>query len=268
VQFHPHEPLTSNGAERYAWDSLKTAFRDDPCGVCYYRYHIFPRGRGRHRQPDILLLHPGLGVLALECKGCRIDNILSIDGSSWRMQGWYEETETPLLQAEDQMFAVKNRFEDLRETRGLLSYHFAVALPFVSRTEWVGRGLPQLTGPVILLKDDLRPASIRESLGRVAAQHPQRPLSSEQWEQVASVLRGILPGVSPRPVPAGTAPESPVRLLRAIEEKLRVLDQDQNRVAFQVPDGPQRVRGLAGTGKTVLFTQRAAKMSWEDFLSS
>jgi superfamily I DNA and RNA helicase len=260
MEFCPHEPLTSNSAERYTWDSLKTAFREDPQGIAYYRYQIFPRGRQSHREPDILLLHPGLGVYVLECKGCRIDNVLALDGSAWRMQNWHEETETPLLQAEDQMFAVKNRYEDRRETRGLLSFHFAVALPFITRAEWEARGFHRLTDPAVLLRDDLKPGAFRESLRRLAAHRPQQPLSPEQWEQVTMVLRGILPGESPRPVPTGTAPGSPVRLLRAVEEQLKVLDQEQNRVAFQVPDGPQRVRGLAGTGKTVLFAQRAAKM--------
>jgi len=42
------------------------------------------------------------------------------------------------------------------------------------------------------------------------------------------------------------------------------LDETQRRVAMQVPDGPQRIRGLAGTGKTVILSMKAA-LAHKDF---
>ncbi|WP_254921333.1 hypothetical protein [Nodularia sp. NIES-3585] len=36
------------------------------------------------------------------------------------------------------------------------------------------------------------------------------------------------------------------------------LDEQQKQVSSTIPDGPQRIRGLAGSGKTVTFGQRAA----------
>ena len=36
------------------------------------------------------------------------------------------------------------------------------------------------------------------------------------------------------------------------------LDEIQRQVAMQIPDGPQRIRGLAGTGKTVILSMKAA----------
>ena len=58
MEFHPHEPFDTNQGQRKVWDSLKEAFAKDE-GVAYYRYPIFSRTR-RRREPDILLLHPGL----------------------------------------------------------------------------------------------------------------------------------------------------------------------------------------------------------------
>src|SRR5262245_13235823 len=113
MEFHPHEAPDNNSAQRYVWDSLKKAFHDEP-GVAYYRYHIFPRNRLRRREPDVLLLHLALGLFILECKGCRISNIAAINGCEWRMHDWYEEVETPLQQAEDQMFAVKALYDERR----------------------------------------------------------------------------------------------------------------------------------------------------------
>lgn len=42
------------------------------------------------------------------------------------------------------------------------------------------------------------------------------------------------------------------------------LDEIQRQVAMQIPDGPQRIRGLAGTGKTVILSMKAA-MVHKDF---
>lgn len=65
---------------------------------------------------------------------------------------------------------------------------------------------------------------------------------------------------SSRAIPTDTAPDNPVRVIQNLEARLKYLDEKQQKVAFEIPDGPQRIRGLAGTGKTVLFAKRIAKM--------
>jgi superfamily I DNA and RNA helicase len=258
MQFHPHEAFDSNRAQRHVWDNLKLAFPDDE-GVAYYRYPIFARGT-RRREPDILLLHPTLGLWVIECKGCRIENVAAIEGNCWVMANWHEENETPLAQAEDQMFAVKNRYDERRETRNVVACNFCVALPFVTRAQWQEKGFDRLTEGVVLLKEDLYPGAIRDTLARNAEGNAQKPLTPEQWQWATAVLRGELPSAPPRPVATGTPQDSPVRVIREIEVRLKVLDDDQQKVAHEIPDGPQRVRGLAGTGKTVLFARRTAKI--------
>jgi superfamily I DNA and RNA helicase len=47
-------------------------------------------------------------------------------------------------------------------------------------------------------------------------------------------------------------------ILRQIELEIANLDQWQKRAAIETPDGPQRVRGLAGSGKTVVLALKAA----------
>jgi hypothetical protein len=114
MDFCPNEPFDNNSAQHYVWGSLKAAFEDDP-GVRYYRFPIFVRGAPR-REPDVLLLHPDLGLWVIECKGCRIENVAELRGHEWLMRDWHDEVERPLLQAEDQMFALKHRYDERRET--------------------------------------------------------------------------------------------------------------------------------------------------------
>lgn len=57
--------------------------------------------------------------------------------------------------------------------------------------------------------------------------------------------------------------DSKLALLRKVDDKIKAFDLQQHRVAVQTPSGPQRIRGLAGTGKTVVLAQKAAYMHVE-----
>jgi len=69
--------------------------------------------------------------------------------------------------------------------------------------------------------------------------------------------------VEPPVILEDTPSDSPLRVISEIESELGTLDSIQQEIAFQAPDGPQRLRGLAGTGKTVTLAQRAAKIHIE-----
>jgi superfamily I DNA and RNA helicase len=66
-----------------------------------------------------------------------------------------------------------------------------------------------------------------------------------------------------REIPEGTPDNSPIRVIHHLESCLKTLDEQQQEIAFKYPNGPQRLRGLAGTGKTILLAKRAAKIHYE-----
>lgn len=47
-------------------------------------------------------------------------------------------------------------------------------------------------------------------------------------------------------------------ILKKIEKEIANLDQYQKKAAIETPDGPQRIRGLAGSGKTIVLALKAA----------
>lgn len=47
-------------------------------------------------------------------------------------------------------------------------------------------------------------------------------------------------------------------VIRQIEKNIANLDQWQKKAAIEAPDGPQRIRGLAGSGKTIVLALKAA----------
>lgn len=53
-------------------------------------------------------------------------------------------------------------------------------------------------------------------------------------------------------------PDSKGAKIKQIEKEIANLDEWQKKAAYEVPDGPQQIRGLAGSGKTVVLALKAA----------
>jgi hypothetical protein len=50
------------------------------------------------------------------------------------------------------------------------------------------------------------------------------------------------------------------KILHEIDSQIAVWDQEQKRAALYILDAPQRIRGLAGSGKTIVLAMRAARI--------
>lgn len=261
MKFNPNYPNDNNKGQRQLWQALKAAFERDE-GVAYYRYPIYAKsGRGRS-EPDFLMVHRKYGIWILECKGCLIGNIGAIEGHDWQMRDWYSESMSPINQVEAQFFEVKTLVERDPTLRSLrIPFEYRVVLPFVTKSQWAAAAYdrhPSTMG-VVWVDEDIAAASFRELVkGATSKYMPE--LSDEHWARLLQAFRGVVSDEEPRqPVP-NSPPVSPSRLIHAVENRLRVLDEKQDRIAQEVPEGPQRLRGLAGSGKTVLLARRVAQM--------
>ena len=68
--------------------------------------------------------------------------------------------------------------------------------------------------------------------------------------------------------PIAKNPSSKGSILKKIESEIANLDSWQKAAAIETPDGPQRIRGLAGSGKTIVLALKAAylhgaKQDWK-----
>ncbi len=253
-----------NHAEQATLQALRAALIDDE-GIGYHRYPIFSADRSR-REPDLMLLHREWGLYVIECKGCRIHNIVRIDGQRWEMADWHSPYETPYSQGEDQLFSILGRFQSERSLRRgrtgtILQGHVFIALPFISRAEWELKGLhlSPAAPTTIIFEDDLAPERLRQRLQQVPAEERQEPLTDDQWQTALGILRGD-PVLRRETRPEVARPASKAAMLREVEQQIQGIDQQQQKVAIQIPPGPQRLRGLAGSGKTVVMCMRAAHM--------
>lgn len=74
-----------------------------------------------------------------------------------------------------------------------------------------------------------------------------------------SVLQGVPVLRKPiRPEPSDC--KAKAYFLREVERQMMSIDREQSKVAIQIPSGPQRIRGLSGSGKTIVMCMKAAWM--------
>lgn len=102
------------------------------------------------------------------------------------------------------------------------------------------------------------------------------PLNREQWQLLLAVIAGT-PIFKPRPRRffLNQQPTAPLTnlvsshlanyttraaVLANLQQQFSQLDLQQERIGKQIPPGPQRIRGIAGSGKTVVLCQKAALM--------
>jgi hypothetical protein len=171
------------------------------------------------------------------------------------------------------MWAVLGKFRNessLRRGRqDSIQGHIFIALPFITRAQWRNKGLDlsPASPTTIIFADELEPDVLRKRLQEIPAEERQGPLTGEQWELALAVLQGA-PVLRREPRPEPSKVNTKASLLRQVEQQILSIDREQHKVAVQIPSGPQRIRGLAGSGKTVVMCMKAAWMhlrfpSWD-----
>jgi len=261
AEFDDGNPGTA--AERTVWERLKRCFGVDDVGVCYYRYPIVdPQNDEHDREADFVLLHRDHGLVVVECKGFQIDNIERIEGQRWELTGLRQDATAPYSQARDQGFRIRSpmmREPSLVDERGNCELELTplIALPNITRAEWEERGFHKgPSSPRVLLADDLSPGALRDALGSLPG---GSGLTTEQYADARAVLGGGQAISGDREGLPGDE-ETKGDLYRSVATGLKQFDEKQEEISVQIPDGPQQIRGIAGSGKTALLARKAAAM--------
>ncbi|MHB1845282.1 MAG: DEAD/DEAH box helicase [Deltaproteobacteria bacterium] len=240
VQGYAEDLATQN-----TWERLAPLIKDVE-GIAFYQHPIIRSGGDV--APDLAILGHGYEPLAVRCLPYRIEDIAQVTDEHWVVGG--ETIDSPFLQVDDFVQALHARFQASRKLRGAISPMGAVSLPGISHHEYVAR-FPQPDTAVLWREGNaaelLRPNATTGS-------------SPEAWRLAQSIFQTLQqrPKSSPSPgqIPAATIGEA----IGHLEREIALLDDRQLAVATQLPAGPQRIRGLAGTGKTVLLAMKAANL--------
>ena len=259
--------------EQQVWNGVCQAFAARDC-LAYWRYPIFSPSAGVRREPDILILDAEFGLIIIEVKSIDIDQIIGISGHVWQVQDFYTTAINPYQQAEQQLFALFKYCQSETALKDCISGRVLVALPQITQRDWQHRGFDKLPSCPPILFQDLIQIKDREKLvfkmietiKQTSTLVTGKSLSSPQWKLLKAIIAGT-PLFQPpsrqfilrkaknklENIPRST-------ILAQVRKNLAEIDLNQEKIGKQIPPGPQRICGVAGSGKTVLLCQKAAIM--------
>jgi superfamily I DNA and RNA helicase len=224
-------------------------------GIAYYKHPVIAATSAV--SPDIALLARGFRPHVFLIFRYAIDDLHAIGADRWTARE--EEIDSPLLALDDLRIAVNSRMDKVRVLRGKNPALGTLYMPFIGRQDFVEKFgersidevLEDLEGITIVWSDRDLTDCLEESA---------RQLNDQEWRAAQSVFQGVN---AINRYSSGSAPSTATTLgdaIRMLDHELALLDIDQHRVATQMAPGPQRIRGLAGTGKTIVLAMKVANI--------
>lgn len=173
----------------------------------------------------------------------------------------------PSKQASRKMFDIKDVAQRRFGGEMNVPFQFWVAFPRISRAEWEEKFGEAVSGRTdVLFSDDLESSHLGHRLCRKGSDRLRRfDMKACPSRQLASVMyafgdSGVLESREPRPVdhaiPEGTRRE---HLESDLADHRKLTEQQQKLALQDWNEGPRLIRGVAGSGKTVVMATQVAR---------
>jgi superfamily I DNA and RNA helicase len=260
-KFITTEPISESGkdCELKVWNAAKSAFSDRDC-IGYWRYPLFAKVGEVRKEPDILIADRELGVTIIEIACVTIDQIVAVNGEQWQFEKAEIISASPGERGNRQLQALLGYCDRESLIFRKITGRAIVALPLIKQEQWQQKGFDQLPGcPPIIFQDQLGRVGLLDRIQKSTPMVTGENLDDEQW----TILKAVIGGTPVlRKPPRTISAEGKTRsgIVATLQEKLYELDLQQEEIGKQIPPGTQRIRGIAGSGKTVLLCQKAAHM--------
>lgn len=266
-------PRKATAGEKLLFKTLKRYLPEEY--VVYYEPDI------QGWRPDFVIIGPALGLLVLEVKDYTPNTLVEINPDHWLIRnGSGEETTvtSPLKQARDYAFRIVDKLEkdrDLVRTEGRhrfklkFPYGYGVVFTRLTKADLARRGLLAVIDPkLVLTKEEIDPE--RETFSEI--------LLKQKLSQMFTVSFTLDEPLSPLDIQRirfHLFPE--VRISGKVSKKipyqdyvllalddLQTMDLHQENLAKQIGDKHRLIRGVAGSGKTLILASRAALLAKEN----
>lgn len=255
---------SATAGEQLLFSVLKKVLPDDY--IVYYE----PRIRTKCRSCDYLILAPDKGILVIEVKDYTEKTIVEMDHRRWRIQrssdGKVETKPNPILQARDYSFAISDllaRDEDLVQVEG--KYAGRLKFPYMHSVAFTRLRDPQLErlGIFDVIEDNL--VFSRDDIDIHDPDFDESRFLEKLWGMFSYGFRCKLTPEDIDGIRAALFPE--VRLGKRKEKHYKEddllnlktrksMDLHQELLARQMGDGHRLLRGVAGSGKTLILAAR------------
>jgi superfamily I DNA and RNA helicase len=203
----------------------------------YYEYPLYLDVDDIMVVPKLLIISPFAGLFVVNCSP-EIDEEM--------IQHLDDETS----QIENYLFSkmVKSNSTLLKKSKRELSFELQSLLY-----------LPLLAGSKVkMLSTDNQIVCDKDEILKIITEK-NCCITSEMQNEICAILEGSKVILKPKKRTIEIEDESSKGyILKKIEEQIAILDLDQKNAALAQITGPQRIRGLAGSGKTIILCMKAA----------
>jgi hypothetical protein len=212
-------------------------------------------------KPHFVVLMPDNGIAVLEVLDVTANRLLGVVRGKLRLErdGQEIEVEQPIARAEAFAAALRQRIAAEQRLAGLtIPVAAAAALPAVERPHAIDRGIDR----AIRLESCFFRAEVEEAVAGEASSPLQRGLirllgaATPIDADLVDVVRGL---IQPEIVIDSAGEDDQLAIFRPPEgeDLVRVMDQQQEALAKALGEGHRVVRGVAGSGKTLILVYRA-----------
>jgi len=235
-------------------------------------WHNIPVGPfGKH--PDFVTLHPIQGIVVLEVTDWRLDTIADANSNKVELitDRGNVSVDNPFAQVRGYMFNVVNTLKRdpllVIESGGfkgqpVFPFGHGVVFANITRKQFDGTDLHEVFPPErCIFRDEMTesvdPDAFRERVWNMVSRRIGSGLSLPQINRVRAILFPEI-RVTQIALPFDESPQnaSPVQ-----DRLLDVMDLMQEQVARNMGDGHRIVRGVAGSGKTLILAFRAEQIA-------
>lgn len=234
-------------------------------------WHNIPVGPfGRH--PDFVALHPQQGIVVLEVKDWRLDTIVNANSKQVELltDRGNVSTANPFEQVRSYMFNVVNTLlrDPLLVNEGgsfkgkpVFSFGHGVAFSNITRKQFEQTDLRDVFPPErCIFRDEMAEKvdadAFRERVWRMVSPRIGPALSLPQIDRVRALL---FPEI--RVTQIALPFDDPAKSSPADDRLLAVMDMQQELLARSMGEGHRIVRGVAGSGKTLILAFRAEQIA-------
>ncbi|RLQ93642.1 3'-5' exonuclease [Falsibacillus albus] len=263
---------SATAGERLLFRTLKTYLPDDY--IVYYEPEI------HGKRPDFVIIGPDLGLVVLEVKDYTKSTLFQLNHDEWILytsSGEQRKTKNPLKQARDYVFQIA---DVLKKDKNLVQlegkYQFQLKFPYgfgavftrLHQKDFIENGLYAVVEPSFCLtRDEIDPDKdgfseeilIEKILNMFTIPYRlQKPLTKEDMD---AIRYHLFPEVRisaefKQPVPYQD------QLLLSLHD-IKAMDLHQENLAKQIGDKNRLIRGVAGSGKTLILASRAKLLAKE-----
>lgn len=249
------------------WDAVRPAFSSRESSIGYWRYPLFLQVGNRRKEPDILIVDQQWGIIVIEVCPAKIEQITSVSNnqiqfsdnvlqSNYSLKNIFQYVQV-LRQYCDQE-PIKNPQSDIQQK---IIGRTLIAFPNISTEEWQQKGLSGTEEALpFIFNNQFGEIGLRNCIKKSQESITGQSLNYSQYKSLLSVISGTSILRKPLEKIPSADHQSLYNILAEAQKLMYEWDAEQEWIGKSIPPGPQEVRGIAGSGKTVLFSQKAVIM--------